>query len=111
MGVTSGDATVEGFRDLLNAIFEHENWESDKSLVSDHSDLNVSKITADDVRRIAQTAAELRSKFRVTKHAVIAPRNLEYGLSRMWLAYIGEENKVTSRTFRSREEAIAWIST
>jgi len=108
--VTSGAAAVAGFREMLSAVLEHEHWGRGKSLISDHSDLNASQLNVDDVRRIAQSSAESRSKYGVRRHAVVAPRDLEYGLSRMWLAYIDDENPVISRVFRSREDAIAWTS-
>ena len=108
--VTSGVAEVKGFGELLNALFEHENWRPGGSFISDHSSLDVSQLDAEAVKTIASIARERRSRFGVAKHAVVAPRDLTYGLSRMWATHVGEETDVVSAIFRSREEAVAWVS-
>ena len=110
LGTTSGDIEVERFSDLLDAIFKHENWGSGTPYIIDHSDLNAGLVTADGVRRIAQMARDRRSKYGVTKSAIVAPRDLEYGLSRMWLVFVNDEEDVSTRIFRAREEAIAWVT-
>jgi len=107
---TSGVAKAERFGELLNGIFKHENWKPGGSFITDHSDLDVSLLTLDDVKQIALVARERRSKFGVAKHAVVAPRDLTFGLSRMWSAYVGDETEVVSAIFRSLEEAVEWVS-
>jgi hypothetical protein len=108
--MTSGVAEVKGFGELLDTIFEHKNWKLGGSFITDHSDLDVSLLTAEDVRKISIVARERRSKYGVVKHAVVAPRALTFGLSRMWQAYVGDETDVSSAVFRSLEEAIEWVS-
>ena len=110
LALTSGVAEVKGFGEVLNAIFEHESWKPGGSFVTDHSGLDVSLIGAEDVRVIASVAREQRSKFGVAKHAVVAPQDLTYGLTRMWSAHIGDETEVATAVFRSRKEAVEWVS-
>jgi hypothetical protein len=40
--------------------------------------------------------------------AIVAPRDLEFGLSRMWQAFV-EDNGWETMVFRSRKRAEAWI--
>ena len=40
--------------------------------------------------------------------AIVAPRDLEYGLSRMWQAFV-ENNGWETMVFRSREKAEEWV--
>ena len=40
--------------------------------------------------------------------AIVAPRDLEYGLSRMWQAFV-EDNGWETMVFRSREQAEEWV--
>ena len=95
---------------LFDAIFKHENWEPGTPYIIDHSDLNASLVTAEGVRRIARMARDRRAKYGVTKSAIVAPRDLEYGLSRMWLVFVDDEKDVSTRIFRTREEAVAWMT-
>ena len=110
LGTTSGDIEVERFSDVLDAIFTHDNWESGTPYIIDHSDLDAGLVTVEGVRRIALMARDRRSKYGVTKSAIVAPRDLEYGLSRMWLVFVGDEEDVNTRIFRNREEAITWVT-
>lgn len=110
LATTSGVARVEGFGELLDTMFRHEEWKPGYSFVADHSDLDVGHLDTDDIRKIALGGLERRAKAGVARHAVVAPRDIAYGLSRMWLAYVDEGDGVASSIFRSREEAIAWVS-
>jgi len=110
LATTSGDVEVDSFGNLLDAIFTHENWNSDTPYITDLSDLNAGLVTANGVRRIAQITRDRRSRYGATKSAIVAPRDLEYGLSRMWLVFVDDEENVDTSIFRTREEAIAWVT-
>ena len=107
---TSGEAEVERWDELLGAIFDHEKWNSGGSIVMDHSDLAISQVTTDDIRRIANMAKRRGSEEGVVRHAVVGPRDLTFGLGRMWQAYVGEDTHVSTAVFRTRAEAIKWVS-
>ena len=110
IATTSGDAEVEKFGVILDAILRHVDWKFGMPYIMDHSDLNAGPVTAKGIKRIAQLARERRAKMGVKKSAIIAPRDLEYGLARMWLVIVDDEIDVTTKIFRTRKDAIAWIT-
>ena len=107
---TSGIATVEKIDEALDAIFLHENWKPGFAYIFDHSLLLTENITFDDVKKIAEIARERRSKYNVLRSAIVATPDVQYGLSRMWSVYVGDEANVATNIFRNMEDAIAWVS-
>jgi len=109
-GKTSGDAELDTFRELLDVMFAHEEWKPGTPVMYDHTDLNSAPLTVDDVRSIAQMCADRRAKFGVAKVAIVVSRDLEFGLSRTWAAFVEDKWDVSANIFWTREEAIAWLT-
>jgi hypothetical protein len=71
---------------------------------------NASRLSTDEIRQIAQ-----RNKSQVKKAGVgykvafVAPRDIEYGLSRMFEMF-SDETPVQIRVFRTTDEARRWLS-
>ena len=106
----SGDAEVDATVELLDAMLSHEKWKPGTPFVHDISMLNTGSLTVNDIQRIAYLVAERRVLFGVGKIAVAASRDLEYGLARMLSVYISESLDSEFQVFRSRNDALAWLS-
>jgi hypothetical protein len=106
----SGDAEVDATADLLDAMSSHEKWKPGTPFVHDISMLKTGSLTVNDIKRIADLAAERRALFGAGKIAVAASRDPEYGLARMLSVYISESIDSEFKVFRSRNEALAWLS-
>ncbi|MCW8956944.1 MAG: hypothetical protein OQL09_08680 [Gammaproteobacteria bacterium] len=64
-------------------------------------------LTETELRELAEYG---KSSFLLpSKVAIVAPKNLEFGLSRMYEAY-REEGLVKHRVFRTEQEARAWLT-
>lgn len=74
----------------------------------DLSGLEHTSVSAGTLRRVAQLFADNDRTPEQSKVAVVAPRDLFFGLSRMYEAY-REGSAVRIRIFRSGEEARAWL--
>jgi len=109
IGITSGDAEVERFGDLLDAMLTHDEWQPGMPWLHDHTNLNSGPLTVNDVQRIAQLCAERSTQLGRGKCAIIGARDLEFGLIRMWSIYVERQWDVVTKVFRSREEAMAWL--
>ena len=107
--VTHGDAEVMKFRDYLDETFAHEQWRPGSPVLHDHSDLNGGPLTVDDVRLIADFCAEASEQFGHSKLAVVTSRDAEFGLARMWGAFMDGRWGVTAQAFRSLDEGKRWL--
>lgn len=107
---TSGDAEVGVIEDLLDAMLAHEHWQPGVPFVHDLSNLNTGTLTVEDIMRIAGLGSERKALFGAGKIAIVARRDLEFGLARMLSVYIADELDSEFEVFRSRSEALAWLS-
>ena len=62
-----------------------------------------------DVRRVASEDREYAATHPPFAIAVVAPQDLEYGLSRMWQAFV-DDTPIASTVARTRAEALAWLA-
>jgi hypothetical protein len=71
---------------------------------ADHLDIPTA-----DVRRVAREDREYAETHPPFAIAVVAPHDMEYGLSRMWQAFV-DDTSIVSKVARTRDEALAWLA-
>ena len=76
----------------------------------ENTDLNFDPITVDEVKSIATYCGLNRERFGNSKLALIVSRDLAFGMIRMWEGFMEGTWDVTERLFRSRDEALMWLS-
>ncbi len=108
---TSGEAEADQFGELIDIMLTHNEWKTDTPWIHDHSSLNAKPLATEDIRLIAQFCKDRRTEIGKGKCAIVVPKNLEFGLARMWEAFIGDDWYSDSDVFRSKKEALAWINT
>lgn len=106
----SGDADFESFARMHYAILNHDNWKPGTPVLIDHSDANVGSLTVSNVRDVAADVVKYADKIGRSRCAFLVSRDLEYGMIRMWMVFVEDKWLATAKIFRSREEAIAWLS-
>jgi hypothetical protein len=62
-----------------------------------------------DVRRVAREDREYAERHPPFAIVVVAPHDLEYGLSRMWQAFV-DDTPIDSNVARTRAEAVGWLA-
>jgi hypothetical protein len=107
---TFGDAEVEKFRDVLESLVTHEKWKPGTSFLINHTDLNSAPLTTDDMIEIAKINSRYSAKIGKSKCAHLLARDLEFGMARMWETFVQNKWDVSVSLFRSRDDAIAWLS-
>ena len=107
--VTRGDAEVMKFREYLDEMFEHDRWQPGMPVLHDHSELNSGPLSVDDIRLIADFCAESREQFGNSRLAVVVFRDVEFGLARMWGAFVDGRWNATAQTFRTPKEGRQWL--
>ena len=107
---TSGDARVDQFEKLLDSMLSHEQWNPGISILHDHSDLNAGPLTVNEIKDIANMCVKRSDRIGEARCAVVVSRDLEFGLARMWATYVEGRWQASARIFRSRNEAIDWLT-
>ena len=108
---TGGDADLKTFSEIIKEILNHGKWKSGSPLLVDHTKLNAATLTSKDMESIALFCGQYGEQFGNSKCAIITVGDLEYALGRMWQAFVETEVRRTSvMIFKSRAEAIAWLS-
>ncbi len=107
---TSGDAEVGAIADLIDAMLSHEKWIPGTPFVHDISKLDTSLLTVKDLQRIVGLAAERRALIGTGRIAVVASRDLEFGIARILGVSVSESLGVKLEVFRTLDKALAWLS-
>lgn len=107
---TFGDAEVEKFSEILESLVTHEKWKSGTPFLVNHADLNSAPLTSDDMMEIARINAQYGARIGKSKCAHLLARDLEFGMARMWEAFVQGKWDVSVRSFRSRDDAVAWLT-
>jgi hypothetical protein len=106
---TSGDTTPDDVEASLEQVFTSPDWSNGKNILYDNRLENLDKLSSDDVQRISLKFTQFNEKLRNSKIALVMPKDVAYGLARMWENYT--ETTATFRTsvFRSMDNALKWI--
>lgn len=106
---TLGNAELGGLANMVDELLSHPHWEPGGKLLVDHSELNAGPITVDEVRVLADKVTQVRERFGHARCAHLVARSLEFGLVRMWEAYVEGRWDTVTMCFRSRVDAISWL--
>ncbi len=106
----TGAADVNGFVALVDSILEHEDWKPGTPILVDETAFDASQISVEGVRSIANAYTRRGSEFGEARVATFVTCDLEFGIDRMWMVFVEDQWDVSSNVFRSRGEAIDWLS-
>ena len=108
---TSGDATVQGYKDFAKAVLEHEKWKPGGLALLNHTALNTGTLTINEVEEIVNISKQNSEHIGEAKLAILASRDLDYGMTRMWQILIEMRGTwhATEKLFRDRDEAFEWL--
>jgi hypothetical protein len=103
-GVVTGEDIIEAHKKIYNEV----NLKKQKYQIVDRSHCKEYKVSPEQIRSIA----ELDKAASITNPdimiALIAPTAHQFGMSRMWQAYI-EESHFLTKVFNDRRSADIWI--
>ncbi|MFZ1983990.1 MAG: hypothetical protein WAU91_06230 [Desulfatitalea sp.] len=105
-----GDLGIDDFQQAFALRPTLPDFKPGMRVLWDLSQANASRISTDEIRRIAHLNKSHVKKTGVGyKIAFVAPRDIEYGLARMYQMF-SAETPVENRVFRTIEEAQRWLS-
>lgn len=112
----SGIVTNEEFQQCLKEKFllgeksmSHPKMGAPRYSISDCADVTDFDVSVDAVKYSADLSKSVMKTNETGLMAVVAPNNHEFGMSRLWQAYIGSQGE-RAKVFRNREEANSWIA-
>jgi hypothetical protein len=106
--LTSGIAAPAGW-DLLHDELLTDPRVQGRSLLIDHSELDVSALSAEAVRTIGRSVKSVSERLGPIRRAVVVTGGFRYGLARMARAELGAQAEKKVQVFKSRSEAVAWL--
>ena len=107
---TDGEASAQGFDELLTAIVESPNWITGSKQLVDHRKLKPEKLTPDDVQRIGDIVKSHAEKLGNGRCAFVVSNTLGYGLIRMYDCLGGDDVHQESAVFYTVDEAVKWLT-
>jgi len=106
--IASGVVTGEEIIKAQDEIYNEENLQKQKYQIIDRTHCTEYQVSSEDIERISDRdnrASEVNSYIII---AVVSSTPLQYGMTRMWQAYIREDRFVT-KIFADRKSADEWI--
>jgi hypothetical protein len=107
---TEGRASFEELVSMTSALLTNEKWQKDGSVLVDHSELNAESLKLGEIRALADMAVQGGEVMGHARVAHVVSGDLEFGLVRMWENFVSASLDVRVGCFRSREHAMAWLS-
>jgi hypothetical protein len=105
---TSGQAVVSGWARLHKELLADPRVRG-LPLLIDHSDLDGTFLSNDDVRMLGQMVTDLDKELQSPRRAVVLTAAFEFGLARLCHSYLDADVETRIRPFRTREGALAWL--
>jgi hypothetical protein len=103
-GIVSGDEVLAAHKE----IYSPENLSRQRYQIVDRTRCDYYCVRPDEIKKIAEldiTAAKSNPNIRI---AIVAPTDLQFGMSRMWQIYV-QESPIVTKIFHNRQSADAWI--
>ncbi len=103
-GIVTGEEIFTAHREIYN----ERNLGTQRYQLIDRSHCTEYRVTPEEIKKIAEidrAASETNPDIII---ALVSPTNLQFGMSRMWQAYV-EESGFTTEVFHDRESAEKWL--
>ena len=106
---TRGDTTPDDVEASLLQVFTSPDWSNGKNILYDNRLENLDKLSSDDVQRISLKFTQFNDKLANSKIALVMPKDVAYGLARMWENYTETTATFKTNIFRTIDNALQWI--
>jgi hypothetical protein len=105
---TWGAVDADGMVRYREQLLADPRFSPGKTILGDHTRLDTSAFTSEDVRRLAQRIATLDDEIAASAVAMVVSSPANFGLSKMWQVFT-DADPSRLHAFYSRDEAIAWL--
>ncbi|MCF8069921.1 MAG: hypothetical protein K9L30_15170 [Desulfobacterales bacterium] len=106
---TSGDTSPDDVENSLKQLFDNKNWCAGKNVLYDNRHEDLGNLSNNDVQKISEKFIKLNDYLNNSKVALVMPKDLAFGIARMWEAHTEFNASFTACVFRTIYEAENWI--
>jgi len=106
---TSGKASIPCVETMLQALFSSPDWTVGGNVLVDCRELTIHHLETGEIRGISQVITEQREALGTGQWALVMKDKVDFGLAKMWEAYIEEKVDFGSQIFTSLLEAQEWL--
>jgi hypothetical protein len=106
--IASGIVTGAEIIDAHEEIYNEENLKRQKYQIVDRTCCTQYQVYAEEIEVIAELDNRASEENPDIIIAVVSPTSLQFGMTRMWQAYL-KENRLNTKIFPTREKADTWI--
>jgi hypothetical protein len=106
---TSGSADAPTFAMMNGALVGDERFVPGMSILVDHSALDTSGLSPEDIQDIARTFEGLGDRVGRADIAIVAPTLLAWGQTRQSIM-LAQETLARAHVFRSKDDALRWFA-
>jgi hypothetical protein len=106
----SGVFDLNEFLEGRERVLNDPRFRSGMNVLVDHSQLDLSSATIDDVRAAASSAARRYATSGPGRIAIVAPTSVAFGLGRMWQSLSTDELAENSVVVETVAKAEAWLA-
>jgi hypothetical protein len=107
---TTGKISIQDIEKILVEIFSNSSWRVGMHLLFDNREEIFDDLSNIEVQLIAQVFTQFNEQLNNSKIALVMPKDLGYGIARMWETYTSlNERAFLTKVFRKVEEAREWI--
>ena len=103
-----GSVDVLELKEIFLEIVGHRDWQAGFNMLCDYRGIVDFAVTTRDIDNINEWQASIDAVIGDGKCAVVACKDLVYGMSRMW-ELISSERSQQIRVFRQMKDAVIWL--
>jgi hypothetical protein len=104
-----GKSSIEDAAAYFDYLIAHKQWKPGSLVLSDETGIEIGHLTRNDLEQMAKICGERRTAIGVARFAAIVPRDLLFGMNRMFQVYVEPFWDAAIYAFRSRDEALKWL--
>ena len=102
-----GELVLEELLETLRSLYESPEFRPEQNSLWDVREARLEGLSSDQVKQIGDLVSEHWGKQAAPKSALVASKDLAFGLARMYEARLESRGQV--RVFREMEEALSWL--
>ncbi len=108
--IDSGRPETRDYHRFFDLLKSAAGWCPGRNLLIDDTDLDVSRMSGQDIMDAVFVTELRKDVFGSSKIAIYTPNDLEFGFNRMWQSWVDGVIDAQTRICRSREAALAWLA-
>ena len=106
----SGPADHRVYSELLDSILTRDAWQEGTPVLLDQTEMDTEHLSVVDMKSLADLCGIKIPETITDKLALLIPSDYEFAMSRMWASLVASQWNVPVKLFRSRNDALSWLT-